>query len=137
MTFDREQAWQDAMRNYRAGVKRSMLAVYRCRAKGCLLLAVWESPSGLEFFAPAARVSSKFTTAGQLDWPTFNRTGSERTGDRAGRLDDPVVAEQWLWLICDHMKEAVWTSEIRRDFAGRWPGEPVHIVLPRGHADTQ
>ncbi|MDQ1306119.1 MAG: hypothetical protein QG671_1951 [Actinomycetota bacterium] len=137
--FDREQAWRDAMRHHAVGMdelKKSLLAEYRCRKGGCLLLRVWNSPNGPEFYAPAARVSDRFATAGQLDWPAFNRHSPERTGDRAGRLDDPVIATQWLWLVCDHLKEAVWTSELRADIKGRRPGDPTRVRLPRGHADT-
>jgi hypothetical protein len=35
------------------GVKSSLLVEYRCRAKGCLLLRVWQTPDGLQFTAPA------------------------------------------------------------------------------------
>jgi len=131
MSSDREQAWHDATAHYELGVKGSMLAEYRCREKNCLLLHVWQTPSGPEFFAPAARVSGRFTNAGQFDWPTFNRIGPNKTGDKAGSLDDPLIARQWLWLLCDHFKEAVWTRDIRQDFEGRKPGNPVKVLLPR------
>lgn len=126
-----EQAWREAVAHYKAGVKDSLLAEYRCRKKGCLLLHVWQSPNGPEFFAPAAEISDQYTTAGQLDWPAFNRFGPDKTGDRAGRLDDPVIARQWLWLMCDHLVGPIWTSDLRRDVEGRAPGKPVRINLPR------
>jgi hypothetical protein len=134
MTYDREQAWRDAIRHYRAGMKGSMLAYYRCRAKGCLLLAIWQTPKGLEFFAPAARISDRFTSAGQWHWLGFNREGEKKTGDRAGSLDEVSASLQaggWLWLLCEHVKESMWVSDIRRDAANRRPGQPAEIFLPQ------
>ncbi|MGA9492892.1 MAG: hypothetical protein WBV80_21940 [Mycobacterium sp.] len=131
MTYDREQAWRDAMAHYEAGVNGAMLAEYRCREKNCLLLRVWQTPTGPEFFAPSARVSGYYATAGQFDFPSFNRDGPKKTGDKAGNIDDPLISRQWLWLLCDHFKEAVWTHHIRQDFNGRTPGNPATVVLPR------
>lgn len=131
MTF--ESPWSDAIEHYRAGVKGALLAEYRCRTKGCLLLHMWQAPNGIEFFAPAARVSEQYTSAGQLHWLGFNRDVDDKTGDRAGRIDDvaELQAGGWLWLLCDHVKEAVWVRDIRRDIASAEPGKPTRVFLPR------
>lgn len=128
-----EDSWAEAVAHYQAGVKDSLLAEYRCRAKGCLLLRIWQSPNGPEFFAPSARVSDQNTSAGQWHWLGFNRTDPNKTGDRAGHLDSLASLQRggWLWLLCDHVKEAVWVRDIRQDIAGQTPGKPTRVVLPR------
>lgn len=129
----REQSWRDAVAHYKAGVKGALLAEYRCRTKGCLLLHVWQSPNGLEFFAPAARVSDQYTSAGQWHWLGMNRRADNKTGDRAGRIDDlaRLQAGGWLWLLCEHAKEVLWTREIRADTAAARPGRAVKVIVPR------
>lgn len=132
MTY--ESSWAEALAHHRAGVKGALLVEYRCRTKGCLLLHVWQTPKGLEFFAPAARISDRFTSAGQWHWLGFNRDGEKKTGDRAGSLDEVSASLQaggWLWLLCEHVKESMWVSDIRRDAANRDPGHPAEIFLPR------
>lgn len=131
--MSREDSWHEAVTHHTAGVKDSMLAEYRCRTKGCLLLRVWNSPNGPEFFAPAARVSDQYTEAGQWHWLGFNRDDPNKTGDRAGRLDDLASLQRggWLWLLCEHVKEPMWRSEILRDLAEREPGKPARIFIPR------
>lgn len=131
MTY--ESTWAEAVAHYRAGVKGALLAEYRCRTKGCLLLHIWQAPNGIEFFAPAARVSNRYTSAGQWHWLGFNRGGDNKTGDRAGQLDDVarLQAGGWLWLLCEHVKEAVWLRDIRQDISDSQPGNPVKVFLPR------
>lgn len=131
--MSREDSWTEAVNHYRAGVRDSMLAEYRCKAKGCLLLRVWNSPNGEEFFAPAARVSDRFVSAGQLHWLGFNRSDSNKTGDRAGRLSDVAALDLggWLWLLCAHVKEPLWLSDFRRDCAHAEPGKPARAFVPR------
>jgi hypothetical protein len=128
-----EDSWAEAVAHYRAGVDDSLLAVYRCRRKGCVLLKVWNAPRGQEFFAPAARIADRNLTARQWHWLGFNRADERHTGDRAGRLDDlaRLQAGGWFWLVCEHVKESVWLREIRQDFAGSRPGVPVSIFIPR------
>jgi hypothetical protein len=128
-----ESSWAEAVAHHRAGVKDVLLVEYRCRTKGCLLLHVWQAPKGLEFFAPAARVSDRFTSAGQWHWLGFNRDGQKKTGDRAGSLDEVarLQAGGWLWLLCEHVNKSMWVHDIRRDAAGRDPGQPAEIFIPR------
>ncbi len=59
---DRESIRRDVIAHYEAGVKGSLLAEYRCK-RGCLLLHVWQSPNGPEFFAPGGRVSDHYALA--------------------------------------------------------------------------
>lgn len=132
MTF--EDSWAEAVAHHEAGVKGALLAEYRCRKRGCLLLHVWQAPKGLEFFAPAARISDQFISAGQWHWLGFNREDEKKTGDRAGSLEEVSAVLQeggWLWLLCEHVQESVWVSEIRRDAGGGHPGQPAAIFMPR------
>jgi hypothetical protein len=128
-----ETSWAEAVAHHGAGVKDVLLVEYRCRTKGCLLLHVWQAPKGMEFFAPAARVSDQYSSAGQWLWLGYNRDDANKTGDRAGALDDlaGLQAGGWLWLLCEHVKESVWTREIRQDAADRVPGQPASIFMPR------
>jgi hypothetical protein len=128
---DPENVRRDVLAHYEASVKGSMLVEYRCRKKGCLLLHVWQTSNGPEFFAPGGRVSDRYALARQFDWLAPDRIAPGKTGDRAGRLNDPVIAVRWLWLICEHVMYSIWVRDIRRDFAGRTPGSPVRIFLPR------
>lgn len=132
--MSREDSWREAVRHYKSGVADSMLAEYRCSAKGCLLLRVWNSPNGEEFYAPAARVSGRYSTAGQFNWLGFNRTDANKTGDRAGRVADidiPGNLGGWIWLLCEHVKEPLRLNEFRRDSASAAPGAPVKVFIPR------
>jgi hypothetical protein len=127
---DWEDIGRDVFAHYAAGVKGALLAEYRCRKRGCLLLHVWQTPMGPEFFAPGGRVSDRYELAHQFDWPGLGRQVSDKSGDRAHRLNDPVIAQKWLWLLCDHVKEAVWVRDIRRELTSQ-PGKPTKILLPR------
>ena len=131
--MNREAAWHEAVAHHRAGVRDSLLAEYRCRTKGCMLLHVWQAPAGIEFYAPAARVSDQYTSAGQWHWLGLNRAAANKTGDRAGRLDDlaTLQAGGWLWLLCEHVKESLWVRDIRRDTDDCIPGQPAKIFMPR------
>lgn len=134
-----EDSWREAVSHHEAGVKDVLLAEYRCRERGCLLLRIWQSPNGPEFFAPSARVSDQNTSAGQWHWLGFNRSDANKTGDRAGRIEDLTTLQRggWLWLLCGHVKEAVWVADMRRDYASSRPGQPAKVFLPRrGHAET-
>jgi hypothetical protein len=136
MTDPREDSVREVLAHYEAGVKGALLVEYRCRQRRCPLLHVWQTPNGPEFFAPGCRVSDRWASAPQLDWLALDRT-PDRTGDRAGRLNDPVITSHWLLLMCQHVMELIWVRDIRRDFASRTPGRPALVVLPRdtrGHS---
>lgn len=124
-----EQEWQEAVAHYEAGAKG---LEYRCSRKGCLLLKVWQTPNGPEFFAPSRGLPDWYATAGQLHWPSFDRDESgDKTGPRAGRLSNPIFDGLFLWLFCDHLRGVLWTRDIQRDLKGRIPGKRARINLPR------
>jgi hypothetical protein len=105
-------------------VKDSLLVEYRCRAKGCVLLRVWQTPPGPQFIAPGHRLSDRWTrirhlakrlSVGGTEWP-----------DDGGRLHD----EQGLVLVCNHVTDYVLTYKIRRDIDGATPGRPMRVLWP-------
>ena len=93
------------------GVKSSLLVEYRCRAKGCLLLRVWQTPHGPEFVAPGRQLSSRYALARTM--VRINITGGEMFRNWAGRLDD--WPELPLLLMCEHVIETARAYDIRRD----------------------
>jgi hypothetical protein len=128
---DWEDIHSEVLAHYAAGVRTALLAEYRCKAEGCLLLRVWQAPMGPEFFAPGGRVSDRYESAQQFDWPGRGRDVSDKSGIRAHRLNDPVIAAKWLWLFCDHVKpQHIFVRDIQRELASR-PGRPTKIFLPR------
>ena len=127
---DWEDIHNEVLTHYAAGVKTALLAEYRCRARGCLLLHVWQTPMGPEFFAPGGRVSDRYEAAQQFDWPGRGREASDKSGTRAHRLNDPVIGPKWLWLLCDHVKQHVFVRDIRQELASQ-PGKPTRIFLPQ------
>ena len=129
---DWEDIHSEVLAHYAAGVRGALLAEYRCTS-GCLLLHVWQAPMGPEFFAPGARVSDHYELARQFDWPGPGRNVSDKSGNRAHRLNDPVIAPKWLWLLCDHVNQAVFVRDIQRELASQ-PGRPTRILLPRDDA---
>jgi hypothetical protein len=112
----------EVIAHHDAGVKGSLLAEYRCRAKGCVLLQVWQTSNGPEFLAPGNRLSPQNMprSAGPWDW--------------AGRLDD-YPETLWMPLWCDHVKDHTYASEVRRDCADRTPGRPRRVSWPRDTRD--
>ncbi|WP_041180491.1 hypothetical protein [Mycobacterium canetti] len=45
-----ERIRRETIAHHDAGVKRAALAEYRCRTRKCLLLRVWQTPNGPEFY---------------------------------------------------------------------------------------
>ncbi|BBY52948.1 hypothetical protein MKOR_01990 [Mycolicibacillus koreensis] len=137
--MNRQESWDEAVGHYRAGVKGALLAEYRCRSKGCLLMHVWQAPRGLEFFAPSSRVPDRGVTAGQWHWLGYNRPDKRHTGDRAGGLEDlaDMHAGGWLWMLCEHVRQHEWVDDIRRDCAKGAPGDPAKVFLPRPDRGAQ
>jgi hypothetical protein len=117
---------REVIAHHEAGVRGVLLVEYRCRAKGCLLLRVWQTPNGPEFLASGYRLSNRYTLAG--------REGE--TWDWGGRLDD-YPATLWVPLMCNHVTERTCVSEIRRDLAGRTPGNPTRILWPPGDTPSR
>ena len=72
-----EQVWREAVAHHEIGIPGALLTEYRCKRRGCLLLRVWQTPKGPEFFAPPAGLPNWYATAGQLHWPSFDRDDGE------------------------------------------------------------
>jgi hypothetical protein len=107
----------------------SLLLEYRCRARGCLLLKVWQTPNGPEFAAPGRRLSDRYTFARRLEQAAIGELVGAQDGMWAGRLDDcPVL--MWIPLACDHVTVTIWISAIREHLVGRTPGQPARILWP-------
>jgi len=100
-----------------------LLLEYRCRAKGCLLLRVWQTPEGPAWQAPGRALSNRGALARDLEQTALG------VGE-TGRLDDcpPLL---WLPLICRHVNESAWLFDIRADLADATPGRPVRALWPR------
>lgn len=131
---DLETRRREAITHHKAGVKRAALIEYRCRLrKKCLLLRVWQTPSGLEFYAPCRHTSGLYLSFQSL---IDVRGDSRRFGIPdvwAGRLDDHLP-DQWVPLVCDHHRGGTLVSDIRQNIAGRTPGDPLVVLVPG--ADT-
>lgn len=97
--------------------KSSMLLEYRCHARGCLLLAVWQTPQGPEFSAPRM---PRIEEAGR-------RMGRYTEGLETG---GPLDALPWsVLLVCKHTHRDVFADVIRADAADQKPGQPKRVVF--------
>jgi hypothetical protein len=115
-------------------MKRVELAEYRCR-KGCLLLRVWQTPNGPEFYADTKHAVAFHTMAhGYIDVRGEGRnhaSGPPRFGIPdiwAGRLDGHP-AEGWLPLTCDHYHGAAQVRAVLLVIGSRTPGDPARIRI--------
>jgi hypothetical protein len=137
---DLERARSEAIAHHKAGVKGSLLVEYRCRARKCILLRVWETPNGPEFFArdrQSDAIYSMLNSHDLIDDPGRQMSPGGMTPARgvgpgqvhAGRLDDHTETK-WVPLWCDHVRESALISAIRRDIAGGAPGRPKTVLVP-------
>jgi hypothetical protein len=108
----------------RKDLQRVLLVEYRCR-HGCLLLHVWQSPMGPTYCQPRPPLSDPYTLGRLLE-----QAAQGDIADRAGLLDD-CQPSMWIRLMCNHVAEMAWVSDIRRDLAGRTPGKPAPILWPK------
>ncbi|GFG66889.1 hypothetical protein MKUB_43790 [Mycobacterium kubicae] len=119
----------------------AVLLEYRCRAKGCLLLQIWQTPDGPKFRAPANRVSGRYGLARNVErsaltgeWaemPGWEGPGAPaETSDWVGWLADYPPEFAWLRLVCTHVDETAWVRDLHADLAGASPGRPVRILRP-------
>lgn len=121
-------------------MKRVELAEYRCR-KGCLLLLMWQAPTGREFYAHTKHAAAFHTlTRGYIDvrGQERNEAGIPRFGIPdiwAGRLEDHPV-DGWIPLICDHYQGAVQVAEVRSTVDSTKPGQPARVLID-SPSDTQ
>ena len=109
----------------------SLLVVYRCRTKGCLLLQVSQTPDGLEYDAPGHRLSDHYTRIRDLETGgrEYDEILSPPRPPIRGRLDES--APPGLQLLCNHVNEWASTTDVRRDMQGATPGRPVRVLWPR------
>lgn len=119
---------REVIAHYKAGIKASLLAEYRCRTSGCLLLHVWQAPKGLEFFVPKRRLSEGYAFARDVEAKFLDAVFPLE----AGRLSPGTLTR--LQLMCDHTSDSVFDFEIWRDVVNQVPGRPVRVIWPR--ADT-
>jgi hypothetical protein len=138
---DLERARSEAIAHHKAGVKGSLLVEYRCRVRKCLLLRVWETPNGPEFFARDRQSDGIYSLLNSYDLiddpgrrvppggvgPPARGVGPGQVF--AGRLDDHPETK-WVPLWCDHVRESALISAIRRDIKGRTPGRPKTVLVP-------
>jgi hypothetical protein len=121
-------------------VTAALLLEYRCRARGCLLLKVWQTPNGPEFFAPGRGLSRRYAWVRRaeldiLDDGDGRQQHGEDGGDHVGRLDDLHPWLSSIPLACGHVHLTAWTWNIREDIAGRKPGQPARILWPLADMD--
>jgi hypothetical protein len=120
-------------------VSGSLLVVYRCRPKGCLLLRVSQTPDGPQFYAPAHRLSDRYTRIRDLETEVMSGRnyieilGPPRAPIR-GRLDES--APPGLQLMCNHVNEWASTTNIRRDIDRATPGRATRVLWPRDMSQT-
>ncbi|RFZ48233.1 hypothetical protein [Mycobacterium marinum] len=126
----------EAMAHHKAGVRGALLAQYRC-SEGCLLMDVWQTPLGAEFFASVRRTDGFYMmieSAGRIGFSSRSPKEVGIPNDYwAGRLDDHQP-HQWVPLICKHTRGGAGVSTIRRDITGRTPGKPARILW-RGYGE--
>lgn len=120
---DEESITEQVITHYKAGVKASLLAEYRCNTAGCLLIHVWQAPGGIEFFAPERRLSDGYDYARAIE------AKFDSNYQRAGRLEFGVFVK--IQVLCTHTSDLAFSFELWRDIADRTPGKPVRILLPR------
>ena len=116
---------------------RAMLVTeYRCRA-GCLLLHVWQMPTGRYWFTPGYDLSPGITEAETSQAARRKRTtdGYRKWVPQAGSFDDVVdVADRELdsvgiTLNCDHVRIFASARRLLADAAVR-PGRPRPVLWP-------
>jgi hypothetical protein len=115
-----------------------LLAEYRCR-KRCLLLHIWQAPSGRNFYLPRYRLSPAVTESETAESARRKRTedGYKIWRGRAGSMEELDVAGLppgivTLTVTCDHVRENLAAEAIAADITAARPGAPAKILIPRG-----
>ena len=70
-------------------LKQKLLAEYRCRKKGCVLLHVWNTPTGRKYYQRAYGLPSSVAEAESVESARQTRTtdGYRKWVERAGAFD--------------------------------------------------
>lgn len=130
------ESYRDMAPKIRAQV---LLAEYRC-GKRCLLLHIWSTPDGRNYYQPPYRLSPEVAEAETVESARLKRTldGYRKWQDRAGSFDELIDAAEGLTpgtigltLTCDHIREIISVESIATDVAPARPGVPAKILLPR------
>lgn len=131
----------DVVAAYRAMTAKDrrgvLLAEYRCRER-CLLLHIWQAPTGRYYYQPPYRLSPEITALETAESARRKRTsdGYRRWRERAGSVDEliefaaggPRDVFVGLTLTCDHVREAVPAEQFVLKTAQ--PGRPLKILVP-------
>lgn len=133
----------DPLDAYRAMTPKArrevLLAEYRCRER-CLLLHIWQTPQGRNYYQPPYRLSPTVTDSETVESARAKRTvdGSRRWRERAGSLDELIdfadglePKSVGLTVTCDHVRETVAAEELADTVAHATPGRPAKVLLPR------
>lgn len=125
-------------------LRRALLAEYRCRVKGCLLLHVWQTSQGRFWYSPRYKLSPRLTESDTTESARQKRTDEKgRWLPRAGSLDqlldffanesetdsgEVVVTsysdEGGLPLNCEHVRSTVGAAALAQTLTAV-PGAPV------------
>jgi hypothetical protein len=111
------------------GANAALLAEYRCRTKGCLLLRVWQTPTGPEWSKPKRRLSGLYAML--RDFHDAGVAGVAMPAS-AGQLDG-CAAHTTVPVACEHVRDRLRIGDIRQAITGRTPDRPARIALS---ADT-
>ena len=146
------KAVSDALADYQSmttAVRRQvLLAEYRCRTKGCLLLHVWQTPQGRFWYTPRYKLSPQLTESDTTESARDKRTDDGgRWLPRADSLDrllaffanesetetgELVVTsysnEGGLPLNCEHVRSTVDVAALA-EAATAAPGQPVKAFI--------
>lgn len=132
----------DPLASYQAMTAKArrqvLLAEYRCRTKGCLLLHVWQSPHGRYWYTPPYDLSPQVTQDETVESARAKRTadGYRKWLPRAGSFDelldffDGAPESGGLTLTCDHVRETVTVGRLAADAGGATPGAPAKAFVP-------
>jgi hypothetical protein len=136
-------------------LKQVLVAEYRCREKGCLLLHVWQTPRGRYWYRPPYNLSPQVAESQTVESARRKRTsdGFRNWNPSAGSFDgllDSLAYEteledgttvmyfspqerNGLSVTCDHVRDTLTAERLAAIVRGVTPGSPGKAFLP---ADT-
>lgn len=130
---DLDRARADAIAHHAVGVNGARLVEYRCRhRKRCLLLRVWQTPSGPEFVAHCRHTDGFYLLVNSADRIEFSSRPPAEVGVPhiwAGRIEDHKPS-QWVPLSCNHYRGSVPISDVMQHVANGTPGDPIVVLRP-------
>ncbi|MGK5171836.1 hypothetical protein [Geodermatophilus sp. CPCC 205761] len=117
--------------------RRVTLVEYRCRLRGCLLLAVWTGPEGGLVYQPSSR-HSPLRNTGQSAAEARAERGASRFPSSTRSIDDPyrwvAPGEAPMSLVtdgdstsvsCDHVRRALSRAQVVEDVSTARAGHPT------------